>query len=206
MQEYTLAVGGKINFNKTDGILFGLQDGGILPENIDWKYPNHALRYLGIMFGSGCTEKWDKLVNNIKSIIASWKRFHLSDIGKARLWNQLMLSTLIHNMKGSHLPQKHLDTLGSICRTFITTKRQQYKIKTLIKPPTEGGVGLITPKTAWISLTMKWWTDMFMQPKGFWQIGMWKLITKLCADFKTQLQQRTIPRTPPNTSKPLLWR
>ena len=77
----------------------------------------------------------------------SWSKFHLSDVGKVRIWNQLMMSTLIHNMKGSYIEQETTEKLEKMCHNFITTKRQQYKIKTLIKPPTEGGLGLITPKT-----------------------------------------------------------
>jgi hypothetical protein len=49
---------------------------------------------------------------------------------------------------------------------------------------------------------------MFMHPKDFWQRGMWRLIEKICPNFKTQLQERTIPSPPPNTPEPLLsrWR
>jgi hypothetical protein len=206
MQEYTRAVGGKINYDKTDGILFGFQDGLMFPGNIVWKSPSHPLKYLGIIFGPQSDNKWTSLVEDIKSKISVWSNFHLSDVGKVRLWNQVMLSTLIYNMKGTLLNPQRLKELEDICRNFITTNNQKYKIKTLSKPPTEGGLGLITPGSAWTSLTMRWWTDMLTHPKGFWQRGMWHLIHRICPNFKAQLCESRIPSPPPNTPEPLLAR
>ena len=74
---------------------------------------------------------------------------------------------------------------------------------TLVKPPAEGGLGLITPTTAWVTMTLRWWTDMLMHPNAFWQRGMWHLITQLCSDFKKKLVKREIPAPPPNTPEPL---
>ena len=66
MRQYTEAVGGKINYSKTEGILFGEPDNGILPSGIDWKYPNNPIRYLGITFGGdGKEEEWIALTENI---------------------------------------------------------------------------------------------------------------------------------------------
>ena len=116
MQEYTEAIGGKINYSKTDGILFGAPNSGMLPHRIDWKPCSFPLKYLGIVFGPSHDTKWNDLITKIKSRIEAWRRLHLSDHGKVRTWNQLMLSTLVYNMKGSHITQarlKELDDLSS---------------------------------------------------------------------------------------------
>jgi hypothetical protein len=66
MREYTEAVGGKINYSKTEGILFGEPDNGIFSPIIEWKYPKDSIKYLGITFGDDGKDKWKALIENIK--------------------------------------------------------------------------------------------------------------------------------------------
>ncbi len=105
----------------------------MFPGNIVWKPLSHPLKHLGIIFGPQLDSKWTSLVEDIKSKISGWSNFHLSDVGKVRLWNRVMLSAFIYNMKGTLLNPQRLKELKDICRNFITTNNQKYKIKTLSK-------------------------------------------------------------------------
>eukprot|EP00001_Collodictyon_triciliatum_P192784 34530_4 len=184
MRENIKGVDREINYSKIDGTLFGEPENRI-SKSIE-EYPQDSIRYLGVGFES-CRKDWVSLIE-----IYIYQKEAIIEATPIRLWqgsiwNQFMISTLVHNMKDLCVDQETTSKLKKKYPKFITTICQ-FKIKILIKPPTEGVLDSSRPGR-FKSHRYRCLNDMFMHPKDIWQYRMQRLIEKLCPNFKTQLQQ-----------------
>ena len=105
LTEYEEASGAKMNYSKTKGLWTGSWKGRRnTPMNIHWTSTN--VKNLGVFFGNITPEVYtfNDIIPNVKKRLNYWKQFKLSHLGKARVVEMFLASTLIYAIKFYIIP------------------------------------------------------------------------------------------------------
>ena len=160
INEFCELAGSKINFTKTECMLFGnLKNkfesiGGI-------KVTKKAVKCLGIYIGQDrieCYNKnWMKIYHEIDLLFESWKRRKLSLFGKCTIINALALSKMTYVASILELPDpKYIKDINKLIFKFLWNKQDRIKRNTLIGDIKDGGIGIVDMESKLRALKATW--------------------------------------------------
>ena len=118
--EYELACGAKVNYDKTKGLWCGAwKNRRIPPINIKWT--NKNVYSLGVFFGNDnpALATYNTIVPKFIKKLNYWKQFRISQIGKARIAEIFLASTLVYAMNFYLLPLGTKKDLQKLIYQFV---------------------------------------------------------------------------------------
>jgi len=151
------ASGAKINWNKSFTIWAS-------KRNKDWEWgrkvglqwipKGKGVRYLGIQVGFHLPPEanFDKMLSVLKDKLINWSTCRLSLAGRILVANQVLLASMWYLAASWNLNPKMCSQVRGVVRNFIwsekaTNARAKVKWETLVLPTSQGGLGIIDPKT-----------------------------------------------------------
>jgi hypothetical protein len=151
------ASGAKINWNKSSVIWASKRDKDWewgWEVGLQWIPKGKGVRYLGIQVGFHLPPEanFDKMLSALKGKLINWSTCHLSLTGKILVANQVFLASMWYLATSWNLNPRMCSHVRGIVRNFIwsekaTNARAKVKWETLVLPTSQGGLGIIDPKT-----------------------------------------------------------
>ena len=120
------------------------------------------MKVLGIIFENNLQNmsrtNLDRKLDEIKVVIKTWKRRHLTVYGKICVIKTLLLPKLIHLISAlPNPPPKFMQTLNTIFFNFVWNgKRDKISRKSLVQPVESGGAGMVHIQLYLKSLKVSW--------------------------------------------------
>ncbi len=159
------ASGAKINWNKTAAIWaskrnkeweWGQEVG------LQWVPEGKGVRYLGIQVGFHLPPEanFNKILSALKKKLINWSTYRLSLAGRILVANQVLLASMWYLAASWNPNPKMCSQVCGVVRNFIwsekaTNARAKVKWETLVLPTSQGGLGIINPKTQFEALLVK---------------------------------------------------
>jgi hypothetical protein len=149
--------GAKINWHKTAAIWAS-------KKNRDWEWGQEVglqwipegkrVRYLGIQVGFHLPPEanFDKMLSALKDKLINWSTCRLSLAGRILVANQVLLASMWYLAASWNPNPRMCCQVRGVVRNFIwsgkaTNARAKVKWETLVLPTSQGGIGIIDPKT-----------------------------------------------------------
>jgi hypothetical protein len=151
------ASGAKINWHKSSAIWASNKkrewEWG-REVDLQWISKGKGVRYLGIQVGYHLLPEanFDKMLSALKGKLISWSTCRLSLAGRILVANQVLLASMWYLAASWDPNPKMCSQVRGVVRNFIwsgksTNARAKVKWETLVLPTTQGGLGIIDPKT-----------------------------------------------------------
>ena len=152
------------------------------------------MRYLGIYIGNNkainSTKNWEDKLQEISSILESWKTRDLSLFGKVLIIKTLAVSKIVLAASLLQVPQNFVDRLNTILFTFIWGRRDKVSRKKVIKKVTEGGLNMVDIECLFSSFKAYWLKRILScdcQNESWAQIPLYYLNTFVSNDIVLKL-------------------
>jgi hypothetical protein len=121
---------------------------------LQWISKNKGVRYLGIQVGFHLPPEanFDKLLSALKAKLINWSTCRLSLVGRILVANQVLLASMWYLAAAWNPNPRMCSQVHRVMRNFIwsgkaTNARAKVKWETLVLPTSQGGLGIIDPKT-----------------------------------------------------------
>jgi hypothetical protein len=151
------ASGAKINWHKSSAIWASNKEREWewgREVDLQWIPKGKGVRYLGIQVGYHLLPEanFDKMLSALKGKLISWSTCRLSLAGRILVANQVLLASMWYLAASWDPNPKMCSQVRGVVRNFIwsgksTNARAKVKWETLVLPTTQGGLGIIDPKT-----------------------------------------------------------
>ncbi len=181
LNKYNRATGSRTNMDKSTGTVFSGDGVENYPEGVAWKKTNVPVKYLGAVYcdnTQGAAPYWNSLKDKILNGMECWKRRRLSSSGKVIVWNSLLLTKLKYAINTGSPPPGWIEEIDSDMKKWMVPPRNAGRLNCYMNPPHEGGLGLTSTQTAYVTLKTRWINDLLTSPKGNWQEITWTYIKK----------------------------
>jgi hypothetical protein len=142
---YELASGAKVNVEKSEILLFGLEKP---PDNIlkiTIVPPGNPIRYLGVYIGIGITQAqtWEPIISSTLLKFTSWARFSLPLKTRVTIINCYVLSKLYYALYVADLRKDDLLQIKRATLNFLWSgKKAKLPESTIFLPSKYGGLGV----------------------------------------------------------------
>ena len=170
------------NRNKTEGLWIGkLKSCKEKIVGINWV--EKTIKALGIYFGH-CTKEceklnWEKRIEKMNKLFASWKKRNLTLIGKIIIIKTLIIPIFTFLGSACSVPDIYLKEIESKCFRFLwDDKPDKVKRNLIICPKEEGGLGMIDIKSYFHSLKASWVKRLLTGPLSSWKLIPLKYFNK----------------------------
>ena len=170
IKNFSDLAGPKLNKSKTEGLWLGkdkFHQFGCSIENIKW--PMKPIRCLGIYIGGDLEEcndlNWWTKLKNVEKILNSWKRRHLTLLGKITIIKSLIVPKIFYLLNFLDPPNGYTQKCNSIFFKFIWGK--QVKRMTLIANISEGGSNMMDIDSQ-MSACRATWIHKIINSPGDW--------------------------------------
>jgi hypothetical protein len=151
------ASGAKINWNKSSVIWASKEDREWewgREVGLQWIPKGKGVKYLGIQVGFHLSPEsnFDKMLSSLKGKLINWSTYRLSLAGRILVANQVLLASMWY-LAATWSPNPRMcSQVCGIVRNFIwsgkvANARAKVKWETLVLPISQGGLGIIDPKT-----------------------------------------------------------
>ena len=121
---YEKASGGKLNWEKTEGIYVGKQVGRTSgPVPIKWR--EDAITVLGTKIGNDLRQDWDKQLDKLQKNCDAWKNRNITMIGKAVLIRTYGIASITYLASLFPVPQQVLIQAQRICFKFLWSNKNE---------------------------------------------------------------------------------
>ncbi len=159
-EQFRKCAGLKLNIDKTKAKYLGsLKDEKGTPFGLDWSEFN--VNALGVIISGNEDDHYDlnfkSRINNMKSLLSSWKCRKLSLKGKITVINTLALSPLLYVSSTLHVPKRVFKEVKHIITDFLWDgKPAKIAYNTLIQDIKKGGLKLVDFEMKVKSLKISW--------------------------------------------------
>jgi exonuclease III len=189
LTEFEAISGLKCNYEKTNVLCFqaGNNNDDIIAEAGFTKV--EELTLLGFRFNSEgvmVNESFQKVLQNIGSIITQWDRFNLSISGRIGIYKSLLLSQVSYIGSICTPSQVTLNTIQEVMDNFVCKKIKISKDRKYI-PPTEGGLGLVNIKNFITGLQTVWVKRAHLSARDNWRIDTRAITSGNCLTLNRNL-------------------
>jgi hypothetical protein len=155
----------KVNWNKSCVIWASKRDKDWewgREVGLQWIPKSKGVRYLGIQVGFHLPPKanFDKLFSALKGKLINWSTCRLSLAGRILVANQVLLASMWYLATAWNPNPRMCSQVRGVVRNFIWSGKAinaiaKVKWETLVLPTSQGGVGIIDPKTQLEALLAK---------------------------------------------------
>ena len=168
LSDYENASGAKVNYKKTKGLWTGSWKWRrTTPLGIEWTSEN--VKNLGLYFGNNNPDlhTFNDILVKVNKRLNYWKQFKLSSLGKARVIDIFIASTLVYAMKFYTIP-KHLEKqLRTDIRDFMNFPLSVKTIaqKEMWRLKVHGGLKLVNVQIKSQISKAKWLIELVSNPE-----------------------------------------
>jgi hypothetical protein len=151
------ASGAKINWNKSCAIWASTRDKEWewgREVGLQWIPKGKGVRYLGIQVGFHLPPEanFDKMLSTLKGKLINWSTCRLSLAGRILVANQVLLASMWYLAAAWNPNPRMCSQVRGVVMNFIWSDkadivRAKVKWETLVLPISQGGLGIIDPKT-----------------------------------------------------------
>jgi hypothetical protein len=155
IQEFCLASGARINWNKTVGLWISQSDPpSWLPDpNFRWIPKGTAIRYLGCQIGVelSAEQQLAPLLMNIRRKLLSWSSSRLSLAGRVQIVNHVLLASMWYTLSCWIFSKSCVNQLQRLIRSYLWSGRGDESARAKVAwsvitlPTSQGGLGIIDP-------------------------------------------------------------
>jgi len=155
-QRYERASGARLNVEKSHGLLFGPWQGRTdLPVAMDWS--SSHLMVMGCRLANDGEESWEKGIQSLDALLASWSARKLSYHGRALIANTLGLSLFWYLVSCSCMPSPVLKGINTRIFSFIWQRKREWLARSSVtQRSSQGGLGLVDISRKIQSLHVVW--------------------------------------------------
>lgn len=155
INKYERGSGSKLNFEKSEGIFIGQQEGkNTGPVPITWKADN--ITVLGTKIGPSLQQDWEKPTAKLLRRLQGWHSRSLTIYGRALIVKTYGLANLIYLATAFSIPEKTILEVHRAIFNFLWKGHEYIKRETLCLPKKEGGLAIPDLRKINLATKMKW--------------------------------------------------
>ncbi|MCP3901869.1 MAG: reverse transcriptase family protein, partial [Desulfobacteraceae bacterium] len=158
---FGLLSGTQLNIAKCEGLWIGSQKNR--QDNCklyDIRWPTNPIRCLGIYIGHDTDQKyllnWTDKVNEIRTLLETWKHRNLTLFGKITVLKQLALPKIIFSATMLHTPDEVIKEVNTLFYGFVWGKKDLIKRNVLINDVENGGLKMVDLESSLASIKAAW--------------------------------------------------
>ena len=190
----------KINTSKTEVMKLGANHDLILPENL--KFNRNPIKVLGVYLSEDLQKAYNanlsEKMENIKSLLNTWKQRKLTLQGKVLIIKSLAVSQIIHLANLQPFPDEYIIELERLLYNFLWGgKTHKVKKNMIVQNYTSGGQNMVDLKTLILVQKLKWIKLYLHNHNCLWQNTMEKLIKveNLNLLLRSNFKVKKLPQT-----------
>ena len=155
INKYERGSGSKLNFEKSEGIFIGQQEGkNTGPVPITWKADN--ITVLGTKIGPSLQQDWEKPTAKLLRRLQGWHSRSLTIYGRALIVKTYGVANLIYLATAFSIPEKTILEVHRAIFNFLWKGHEYIKRETLCLPKKEGGLAIPDLRKINLATKMKW--------------------------------------------------
>ena len=171
INEYGKFSGLMLNKDKTEGLKLGVWKNKTDLGLISW--PVKAIKALGIYFGSNKNElkqlNWETKIDNIKTMLNTWKKRYLSIFGRITILKCLAMSKLLYCASMIEMPGDVLNKANKIFYDFLWGgKKGKVNRSIVINKLEKGGLQMINLRSMVKALKCRWISRIINGKNELW--------------------------------------
>jgi hypothetical protein len=205
---FSAASNSKINFQKSEGLLFRMKppDSALFP--INW-VEEEPIRYLGIYLGKNRNEQkiWEDFLPKLRATFTHWGKYHFPFPTKIIIARSYVIPKINYMLSTLTLPKKVEMVIDKMIHDYLWNKQRSGRISrtTLRSSKEDGGINLLFSGDIAHNLHIRWIHRLLNNPNSTW--------TKLATSFLSNLfeewglRENWIIGHPPKTANlcPTFW-
>ena len=159
LSEYSQVSGLQLNMDKCSGMWIGpVREKSNVFCNI--KFSTKPLKCLGIYIGTdtkACENlKWEKILNDLETLVFQWGKRKLTLYGKVTVINNILVPKLVYPMTVLHTPLHVLKKVEGIFYSFLWGKNHKIKKTITTQPCINGGLNMTDIVSKLYALKVSW--------------------------------------------------
>ena len=208
LNDMSLAIGSKFNYEKTDVLLFHAialskpQAPPLAPllDCFTGAYilsKKSPLRILGMWVGSPnfARDRWDQIALHIRKIICQWNHIGASIRNRVILAKALLMSHCYYLMDGNGIPSQVLSKISHLITHFVCGRFSSAPYSIIAAPTSEGGLDCPSLQDQKLAYNAKFFSDLISCPHdSLWKV--WTLADLSRASSHSLRSTGTIPVDP----------
>jgi hypothetical protein len=127
---------------------------------LDIKWPKGPIRCLGVYIGLNSAENlicnWTNKIENVKTLLNTWRMRELTLFGKVTIIKQLALPKVLYTVTVLPIPTGIVEELDRICYNFLWGNTEKVKRNVLINKIDKGGIQFLDVQSLFESVKAAW--------------------------------------------------